>query len=96
MDEMAETRALRILKYVLKFGRPSHPGISSMPEEKPSPAPEGPPAPGKPEKAERGGKKKDEEKEEPKRIDQPLAPGRHRHARESLAKRRPSFAGRPR
>src|SRR2546429_8256721 len=37
-----------------------------MPEEKPSPEPEGPPAPAKPERAERGGKKKDEEKEEPK------------------------------
>src|SRR5213076_1268622 len=59
-------RALRILKYVLKFGCPSHPGISSMPEEKPSPEPEGPPVPAKPERAERGGKKKDEEKEEPK------------------------------
>ena len=58
--------ALRILKYVLKFGCPSHPGISSMPEEKPSPEPEGPPAPAKPERAERGGKKKDEAKEEPK------------------------------
>ncbi len=37
-----------------------------MPEEKPSPEPEGPPVPAKPERAERGGKKKDEEKEEPK------------------------------
>src|SRR2546427_5858911 len=62
----ASGRALRILKYVLKFGCPSHPGISSMPEEKPSPEPEGPPVPAKPERAERGGKKKDEEKEEPK------------------------------
>src|SRR2546430_16045242 len=53
-------------KYVLKFGCPSHPGISSMPEEKPSPEPEGPPVPAKAERAERGGKKKDEEKEEPK------------------------------
>src|SRR5256886_12722609 len=59
-------RALRILKYVLKLGSPSHPGISSMPEEKPSPEPEGPPVPAKPERAERGGKKKDEEKGEPK------------------------------
>src|SRR2546430_14356428 len=62
----ASGRALRILKYVLKFGCPSHPGISSMPEEKPSPEPEGPPVPAKPERAEGGGKKKDEEKEEPK------------------------------
>src|SRR3989442_1016612 len=37
-----------------------------MPEEKPSPEPEGPPVPAKAERAERGGKKKDEEKEEPK------------------------------
>src|SRR5256884_9859797 len=62
----ASGRALRIFKCVLKFGCPSHPGISSMPEEKPSPEPEGPPVPAKPERAERGGKKKDEEKEEPK------------------------------
>src|SRR6266550_3774477 len=55
-------RALRILKYVVKFGCPSHPGISSMPEEKPSPEPEGPPVPAKPERAERGGKKKEEPK----------------------------------
>src|SRR3989475_13269865 len=45
---------------------PIPPGDSSMPEEKPSPEPEGPPVPAKPERAERGGKKKDEEKEEPK------------------------------
>ncbi|MCI4371231.1 MAG: hypothetical protein L3J78_01125, partial [Thermoplasmata archaeon] len=37
-----------------------------MPEEKPSPEPEGRTTPAKPEKAERGGKKKDEAKEEPK------------------------------
>src|SRR5439155_336645 len=54
-------RALRILKYVLKFGCPSHPGSSSMPEEKPSPEPEAPPVPAKPESAARGGKTKDGE-----------------------------------
>src|SRR2546430_9349883 len=43
-------KALRILKYVLKLGCPSHPGISSMPEEKPSPEPEGPPVLAKPER----------------------------------------------
>lgn len=37
-----------------------------MPEEKPTPEPEGPAAPAKPERAERGGKKKEEPKEEPK------------------------------
>src|SRR5256885_9242669 len=62
----ASGRALRVLKSVLKFGCQSHRGISSMPEERPSPEPEGPPVPAKAERAERGGKKKDEEKEEPK------------------------------
>src|SRR2546428_2382853 len=37
-----------------------------MPEEKPAPEPETPPAPAKPGRAERPPKKKDEEKEEPK------------------------------
>src|SRR5439155_21852271 len=37
-----------------------------MPEEKPSPEPEGPPAPAKGEKPERAPRKKAEEKEEPK------------------------------
>src|SRR5436189_6011764 len=37
-----------------------------MPDEKPTPEPEGPPAPAAPEKAARPSKKKEEEKEEPK------------------------------
>src|SRR2546422_9585627 len=37
-----------------------------MPDEKPTPEPEGPPAPAAPEKAARPSKKKAEEKEEPK------------------------------
>src|SRR2546428_345377 len=37
-----------------------------MPDEKPTPEKEGPPAPAPPEKAGRPSKKKDEEKEEPK------------------------------
>ena len=37
-----------------------------MPDEKPTPEPEGPPAPAAPEKAARPSKKKEEQKEEPK------------------------------